>query len=118
MIPPRPVLPPLREVIARHGLIASKALGQNFLFDEQLLARIAAAVDAAAGYNDHIGARDFLCGAGEQFAGQAGDVRRAQVARQGQRDRQAIVGFPAHGSGAQRVQKVFFMKPMTQAMTT
>ena len=28
-------LPPLREVIARHGLAASKALGQNFLFDER-----------------------------------------------------------------------------------
>ena len=37
-----PALPPLREVIARHGLSASKALGQNFLFDEQLLDRIAA----------------------------------------------------------------------------
>jgi 16S rRNA (adenine1518-N6/adenine1519-N6)-dimethyltransferase len=36
-----PELPPLREVIARHGLSASKALGQNFLFDAQLLARIA-----------------------------------------------------------------------------
>lgn len=35
-------LPPLREVIAQHGLSASKSLGQNFLFDEQLLARIAA----------------------------------------------------------------------------
>ena len=35
-------LPPLREVIARHGLSASKALGQNFLFDGQLLSRIAA----------------------------------------------------------------------------
>lgn len=35
-------LPPLREVVARHGLNASKALGQNFLFDGQLLARIAA----------------------------------------------------------------------------
>lgn len=34
-------LPPLREVIRRHGLSASKALGQNFLFDHQLLARIA-----------------------------------------------------------------------------
>lgn len=34
-------LPPLREVIARHGLAASKALGQNFLLDAQLLARIA-----------------------------------------------------------------------------
>ena len=35
-------LPPLREVIARYGLNASKALGQNFLFDGQLLKRIAA----------------------------------------------------------------------------
>lgn len=34
-------LPPLREVIALHGLSASKALGQNFLLDEQLLDRIA-----------------------------------------------------------------------------
>ncbi len=34
-------LPPLREVIAKHGLSASKALGQNFLLDEQLLGRIA-----------------------------------------------------------------------------
>tara|TARA_R110002033_G_scaffold119836_4_gene163170 strand:+ start:22077 stop:22913 length:837 start_codon:yes stop_codon:yes gene_type:complete len=35
-------LPPLREVIKRHGLSANKALGQNFLFDMQLLDRIAA----------------------------------------------------------------------------
>ena len=34
-------LPPLRDVIARHGLQASKALGQNFLLDGQLLSRIA-----------------------------------------------------------------------------
>jgi 16S rRNA (adenine1518-N6/adenine1519-N6)-dimethyltransferase len=34
-------LPPLREVIARHGLKADKALGQNFLLDGQLLDRIA-----------------------------------------------------------------------------
>jgi 16S rRNA (adenine1518-N6/adenine1519-N6)-dimethyltransferase len=33
---------PLRGVIARHGLSASKALGQNFILDRQLLARIAA----------------------------------------------------------------------------
>jgi len=33
---------PLREVIARHGLSASKALGQNFILDRQLLARVAA----------------------------------------------------------------------------
>ena len=35
-------LPPLREVITRHGLSASKALGQNFILDRQLLSRIAA----------------------------------------------------------------------------
>ena len=38
----QPDLPPLRDVINRHGLFATKALGQNFLFDEQLLDRIAA----------------------------------------------------------------------------
>lgn len=40
--PSHPTLPPLREVIAAHGLQASKALGQNFLLDEKLLDRIAA----------------------------------------------------------------------------
>ncbi len=34
-------LPPLRDVIARHGLAAKKSLGQNFLFDGNLLDRIA-----------------------------------------------------------------------------
>jgi 16S rRNA (adenine1518-N6/adenine1519-N6)-dimethyltransferase len=38
--PPRPE--PLREVIARHGLSASRALGQNFILDRQLLERVAA----------------------------------------------------------------------------
>ncbi len=37
-----PTLEPLRDVIARHGLSASKALGQNFILDRQLLDRIAA----------------------------------------------------------------------------
>jgi 16S rRNA (adenine1518-N6/adenine1519-N6)-dimethyltransferase len=37
------LLPPLREVIARHGLAARKALGQNFLFDLNLTRRIARA---------------------------------------------------------------------------
>ena len=36
-----PTLPPLREVIARHGLNAKKSLGQNFLTDTNLLDRIA-----------------------------------------------------------------------------
>jgi 16S rRNA (adenine1518-N6/adenine1519-N6)-dimethyltransferase len=43
-------LPPLREVIAAHGLSASKALGQNFLFDEQLLDRIARIPGDLAGH--------------------------------------------------------------------
>lgn len=42
-------LPPLREVIAAHGLSARKALGQNFILDLNLTARIArAAGDLAA----------------------------------------------------------------------
>ncbi len=36
-------LPPLREVIKRHDLIAKKSLGQNFLLDLNLTARIARA---------------------------------------------------------------------------
>jgi 16S rRNA (adenine1518-N6/adenine1519-N6)-dimethyltransferase len=38
-------LPPLRDVVAAHGLAAKKALGQNFLFDLNLTARIARAAD-------------------------------------------------------------------------
>ena len=34
-------LPPLRAVIAQHGLVAKKALGQNFILDLNLTARIA-----------------------------------------------------------------------------
>jgi len=34
-------LPPLRDVIRRHGIVARKSLGQNFLFDLNLAARIA-----------------------------------------------------------------------------
>ena len=42
-------LPPLREVIARHGLQARKSLGQNFLMDLNLTARIARAAGPLAG---------------------------------------------------------------------
>lgn len=38
-----PALPPLREVIQRYGLAARKSLGQNFLLDLNLIARIARA---------------------------------------------------------------------------
>jgi 16S rRNA (adenine1518-N6/adenine1519-N6)-dimethyltransferase len=43
-------LPPLREVIRRHGLVARRSLGQNFLLDLNLTARIA----RAAGPLDHV----------------------------------------------------------------
>ena len=49
MNPTLGALPPLREVIARHGLSASKSLGQNFLLDGQLLDRIAAVPGPLAG---------------------------------------------------------------------
>ena len=42
-------LPPLRDVIARHGLSAIKGLGQNFLLDLNLTARIARAAGDLSG---------------------------------------------------------------------
>ncbi|MDQ0468308.1 16S rRNA (adenine(1518)-N(6)/adenine(1519)-N(6))-dimethyltransferase RsmA [Labrys wisconsinensis] len=42
-------LPPLRDVIARHQLMAKKSLGQNFLLDLNLTARIARAGGDLAG---------------------------------------------------------------------
>lgn len=42
-------LPPLREVIARHGLSARKGLGQNFLLDLNLTGRIARAAGPLGG---------------------------------------------------------------------
>ena len=50
MTQPFDELPPLRDVIRRHGLAARKSLGQNFLLDLNLAARIARAagpLDAA-----------------------------------------------------------------------
>lgn len=46
-----PDLPPIRDVIGRHGLSASKKLGQNFLLDEQLLDRITAVPGDLSGAN-------------------------------------------------------------------
>jgi 16S rRNA (adenine1518-N6/adenine1519-N6)-dimethyltransferase len=43
-------LPPLRDVIARHGLTARKGLGQNFLFDLNLTRRIARAAAPLSGF--------------------------------------------------------------------
>jgi len=46
-----PELPPLREVIARHGLAARKSLGQNFLLDLNLIGKIARAAGPLDGVN-------------------------------------------------------------------
>ncbi|HEY1719756.1 MAG TPA: 16S rRNA (adenine(1518)-N(6)/adenine(1519)-N(6))-dimethyltransferase RsmA [Magnetospirillaceae bacterium] len=49
-------LPPLRDVIARHGLDARKSLGQHFLFDLNLTGRIArAAGDLTTGTTIEVG---------------------------------------------------------------
>jgi 16S rRNA (adenine1518-N6/adenine1519-N6)-dimethyltransferase len=49
-------LPPLREAIARHGLLADKSLGQHFLLDLNLCARIVrAAGDVTRGTTIEIG---------------------------------------------------------------
>src|SRR5882757_6515085 len=42
-------LPPLRDVIAAHGLAAKKSLGQNFLLDLNLTRKIARAAGANEG---------------------------------------------------------------------
>ncbi|MGB6733315.1 MAG: 16S rRNA (adenine(1518)-N(6)/adenine(1519)-N(6))-dimethyltransferase, partial [Xanthobacteraceae bacterium] len=51
MSDPSDRLPPLREVIRRHGLVAKKSLGQNFLFDLNLVSRSARAAGPLAGVN-------------------------------------------------------------------
>jgi len=54
-VPDRP-LPPLKDVIAAHGLAARKSLGQHFLFDLNLTGRIArAAGDLTRGTTIEIG---------------------------------------------------------------
>ena len=81
-------LPPLRDVIARHGLTATKALGQNFLLDEQLLDRIAAIPGDLAG---QAGARD-------RPRPRRPHPRAAARRRRGHRDRNG----PALPAGARR----------------
>jgi 16S rRNA (adenine1518-N6/adenine1519-N6)-dimethyltransferase len=44
-------LPPLREVIARHGLVTRRSLGQNFLLDLNLTTRIARSAGDLTGMN-------------------------------------------------------------------
>src|SRR6185369_1406888 len=44
-------LPPLRDVIARHGLMAKKSLGQNFILDLNVTRRIARAAGPFDGFD-------------------------------------------------------------------
>ena len=48
-MPDHPILPPLRDVIARHGLDARRKLGQHFLLDMNLTDRIARQAGSLAG---------------------------------------------------------------------
>jgi 16S rRNA (adenine1518-N6/adenine1519-N6)-dimethyltransferase len=48
-LPDLPPLPPLREVIARHDLAARRSLGQHFLLDGNLTARIVRAAGELSG---------------------------------------------------------------------
>jgi 16S rRNA (adenine1518-N6/adenine1519-N6)-dimethyltransferase len=51
-VPPAlPALPPLREVVARHDLLARKSLGQHFLYDPEPIERIVRAAGELAGVN-------------------------------------------------------------------
>ncbi len=70
-------LPPLREVIARHGLAASKALGQNFLLDGQLLDRIARVPGSLEG------ARVYEVGPGRNGSGGSDGFTLARSGRSG-----------------------------------
>ena len=89
-------LPPLREVIRRHGLVAKKSLGQNFLFDLNLASRIARAAGPLAGVTvcrsrPRTGRADARAAGARR---RAGDCRRAR--RPGDRrlagDRRALSG--------------------------
>ncbi|KGF69236.1 16S rRNA methyltransferase [Hoeflea sp. BAL378] len=50
MASPQDDLPPLRDVVAAHGLAPKKALGQNFLFDLNLTAKIARSAGPLEGF--------------------------------------------------------------------
>jgi 16S rRNA (adenine1518-N6/adenine1519-N6)-dimethyltransferase len=50
-VAPIDTLPPVREVIAQHGLAAKKSLGQNFLLDLNLTSRIARSPGSLEGFH-------------------------------------------------------------------
>ena len=88
-------LEPLRDVIARHGLSASKALGQNFILDRQLLARIAAVPGRSTGE------RVYEVGPGPGRP----DARAARCRRVGRRGRARPPLHPGAGRASAGVRR-------------
>jgi 16S rRNA (adenine1518-N6/adenine1519-N6)-dimethyltransferase len=80
-------LPPLREVIRRHDLIAKKSLGQNFLLDLNLTARIA----RAAGPLDNVTVLEIGPGPGGLTRALLSSGARRVIAVE--RDRRAIAAL-------------------------
>jgi 16S rRNA (adenine1518-N6/adenine1519-N6)-dimethyltransferase len=80
-------LPPLREVIARHGLAAKRSLGQNFLLDLNLTARIA----RAAGPLDAVTVIEIGPGPGGLTRALLAQGARAVIAVE--RDRRALTAL-------------------------
>ena len=93
-------LPPLREVVAAHGLAAKKSLGQNFLFDLNLTGRIA----RAGGPLEGVAVVEVGPGPGGltrallAHGAPKGDRDRARrtLPRRAGRDRRALAGPPAN----------------------
>ena len=80
-------LPPLREVIRRHGLSAKKSLGQNFLLDFNLIGRIA----RAAGPLDGVEVVEIGAGPGGLTRALLAQGARRVIAIE--RDRRAIAAL-------------------------
>jgi 16S rRNA (adenine1518-N6/adenine1519-N6)-dimethyltransferase len=89
-------LPPLREVISRHGLRAKRSLGQNFLLDLNLTARIA----RAAGPFDDVTIIEIGPGPGGLTrALLAAGARRVIAVERDQRAIAALAEIAAHYPG-------------------
>jgi len=97
---PLPDLPPLRQVIARHGLDARKSLGQHFLLDLNLTRRVArAAGDLSDGSVIEVGPGP----GGLTRALLAEGARQIIVIEKDARCQQALAELDAHDPGRLRI---------------